>query len=556
VGFEAWIAHKKGCFDFDEAPRVYKELAGAFNEVVSEQKKIFGWKAQTHGVVSRATCGIWQSSKALLCASLGLIGPQVSADFRFPCREIMQPNFLQSLKRADGESLLFRSLLEDQVQALREYAAAPVRQRPKLEPCVRHRWGHLEELLKNYSQEHLSEAGLQVLAGRMRLLQGRDDAAVTHFRIALRLDSRHAEAIYYSAQRAQAKGEREQERRLLQGLVTADFEKYPHMRELFDQSFERLATLVTLSEALKLVDGPWKKLDKSSLRRVRRGLEAAEASKDTKKMETYFTDAFGPGDLGRAPDWAYLAKARYFLHKGELSRAFEHFDRAFLVSEALEVDEFRRNESWFELAFANESFVFLRKWAQRVLEQRWARELPASQRAKIERYFVSSLEGGAIDPQNPIQDLTQAQRLLPHAQEIVLLSIEVLLSQRAPLRPEGAFANRNTAFARARSSARFLQASGKHAAEAAYWEMWMDWGLGNLRSARSKGDVVLRELQRGKGFHNPISLQRYWEISRELHQRLNLLPDYRSKLARLIGDAEAQESVRQAAQSELQALGK
>ncbi len=546
---EAGIAYEQRSLDLHEALRVYKKLSGAFNEFMAKQQKFL--RGNPHQCVSKAPrfpVQVWRAGLVLLACGSGGLG----ASSNFSCEEISRPQFLKAFQLSESAPRLLRALLADQVEALKIYANAPKKQQDALKPCVQRRWDVMELTARELSPAALKGAESWVLLGRMRALQGRDDQAAESFRNALRFEPKNAEAIYYAAQRAQLKGEREQERRLLQGLTEADFEKRPELQSLFDSSFERLATLLTASEALKLIEGPWKKLDRNSLKRIRRGLEVADSLKDAARMERYFAEGFGPGELGAAPDWAYFLRARYFFHKGEMRRALENFDRSLKSSRSSLSQDYRLLEPWLDLAHASTSYGHLRAWSQFVLEQS-GKELSAPQRSKVERYFVLALENGALQASHPMQDLARTQKL-SRAPELYLVGIEVLLRQRAPLNPEGAFARRETAFQKARSDARYLQAQGQLVADAAYWEMWMDWEESRFQAAQGQSQTVFREFQKGRAFHNPRLLTAFFELSRKLHQKTAQMRDYAAKLKLVAHDPQALDSVRQAAQSELQAL--
>jgi hypothetical protein len=465
------------------------------------------------------------------------------ASSRYSCAEISNPKFLKAFNIEKNGDPLFRALFEDQVAALKFK-----------EGCIAKRWEVLDALYRELPAEPLKKAELQILVGRMRLMQGSGDLGDEHFSLALKFSPKNSQALYYAAEGARKKGDREKERALLENLAFSDFEKHPAQKELFDAAFDRLSYLVTASKAEELIEGAWKRLDRTSRLRAKRGLEIGDYFRDPKKMERYFTDAFGSGELNYAPPWAHYMRARYYLHKQDMPSALESFDRSISGRKEFSEKDYRDTESWLELASANSSFKYLRKWCEFALKQSWSKTLEVNTRNKLERYYVQALEGGAIDAKAPVRDLERAQKILPGAPEIMLLSVEVLLRQRAPLLPEGGYRSQKLAFEKARLLLRYLQNQDVVAIDASYWELWMDWGLGKLQQVRGRSDIVFSELQRGKVFRREALLENFWEICRRLYTRTRGLRDYRAKLRLISNDSQVAESVRQSAEKELKTL--
>jgi len=465
---------------------------------------------------------------------------------RYLCGEIARPDFLKSFDLKKTGLELFNALLEDQTAATSQKDA-----------CFARRKQILEQIYRGFSMELLKKSEVQISIGRMQLLHGAEDLGAENFRLAMKFEPKNAEAIYYSARRAAQKGKRERERALLESLVFSDFRKRPVQRELFDEAFERLSFLVTASESQALVEGAWRELDKTSLRRAKRGLEIADHFKDAAKMDKLFVEAFASSKVpDSAPSWAHFLKARYFLHKEDLASAMSSFDEYTRRKKKFPLEDYREMEPWLELAAANGSFKYLRNWSELALRQAWAKSLVSSRRTALGRYYVEALRGGAINSKAPIRDLELAQKILPRTPEILLLSAEILLSARPPFKPEAPYQKRKTAYEKARHSLRYLQTQDSVAMDASFWEIWMDSELGRLQQVKGRTDILLVELQEGKAFRVDSTLEVFWVICRGLYTRSRALKDYSAKLKLLAASPRAQESVRQSAEREIQKLPK
>jgi hypothetical protein len=477
-----------------------------------------------------------------------------AASVRFSCREIQANNFLKNFKTETQAKALFLALLEDQIMDFDVFTKADPRRRGTHEACLNMRWNHLEDLARKFSREQLRDADIQVLLARMRTLKGQEDLALEHLRAALNQNARHSEALYYSARRAQKMGDRELERSLLRGLTLSDFKERTYMRELFDQSFERYSFLILSSEAKALVDGPWADLQRDSIRRIKRALEISDQLREPERMKKYFAEMWGRGDLGVLPDWALLRAANMHRHLNEGSKSLEYFDRYVKIKKTWEMQDFADLKTYVDLAEKEKSYLRLRRWTELLLQNKAFVQLRIDDRRKISDQHVLALEQGALDRKRPVFDLERAQRINTGRNELLLLSVEIILGQRKNIPPEAAYRNRNNALQKARSVLGFLQTTQRFQLDGAFWECWMNNTLERFSDAKASCDKVLVFFQRGENFYRAASLEEFFVLAQKLNERAKTLREYKARLKALAGDNQVHAEIRSRARASFEEL--
>lgn len=460
----------------------------------------------------------------------------------------MKKDFLKAFNLAQSAPTLLGQLLDDQVEASTLLSRAPRAKRAGLSSCIQKRWAQIAELARNLSKEQLEKADTHVQLARMNSLQGIESSASSSLRTALNLDPKNIPALHYSGLRARAEGKLDLERNLLRSIVShadsnADFE----LQKLLEESFERYSYLTTSSETLELVEGPWKKLNKSSMTRVRRGLEVTEQIKSPEKMQSIFSEVWGKGEIGDAPEWALYHWANMNLLLGSDEEAVKGFSR--YVSKRKTWDESYCKQLYTYLSPADKvkSWTNLRRWTELIMKQECAKKIAELDKLKISTLHLRAIENGAFDKAKPVRDLDEAQKINKDRHELTLFMVEAVLGQIKGVQPESPFGRSSIAFRKARAYLSYLRASGNFEADAGFWNFWLEWRAGNAKSAKASADGVLVELQRGVRFYSEKSRVRYWGLLGDMVIRAGAPREYRARLKHLASEAQVSEVDRKSA---------